>query len=169
MPHLSMPENMDSAAAVYLFIEIRCTVRTFYCINVDLGLAERTDLGGRSWLRSRFVQLVDALDHQEDDESRQQKLYDNLNEIAVCDDRCSCVLSCLEGRVAVAVERDQHIGEVDLTRDERDDRHDDVVDERTDDVVESSADDNADCHIDHIAAHDEFLEFVYKCLHGVLL
>ena len=49
------------------------------------------------------MQLVDAFDHKEDDESRQQKLYDDLNEITVCNDRCSCVLSCFEGRVAVAV------------------------------------------------------------------
>ena len=52
-----------------------------YCVDVDLGLAERADLGGRSRLRGRSVQLVDAFDHQEDDESRQQKLYDDLNEI----------------------------------------------------------------------------------------
>lgn len=155
--------------AFLLLVQIRCTVRTFYCVDVDLGLAERADLGGRSRLRGRFVQLVDAFDHQEDDESRQQKLYDDLNEITVCNDRCSCVLSSFEGRVAVAIECDQHIGEVDLTRDERDDWHDDVVDERADDVVESTADDNADCHIDHIAAHDEFLEFFYKYFHGFLL
>ena len=52
--------------AFLLLVQIRCTVRTFYCVDVDLGLAERAGLGGRS----RFVQLVDAFDHQEDDESR---------------------------------------------------------------------------------------------------
>ena len=104
-------------------------MRTFYCIDVNFRFAERTGFGYRSRRRGWLVQLIDAFDYQKDNESGQQKLYDDLDEIAVCDDRCSSILSCLEGGIAVAVEGDQHVGEIDLSGDECNDRHHDVIDQ----------------------------------------
>ena len=155
----------------FLFGKVGSTVRTLDCFNVNLRLAERADLCSRFWSRCRcwFVQPIDALDDKENNECGQQKLNNDLDEVSVCDDRSGCFLRCAEGRIAVAVKGDQHVCEIDFSSDECDDRHDNVIDKRTDDVVECTADDNADCHINYIAAHDEFLEFVYKCFHGFLL
>ena len=50
--------------------------------------------------------------------------------------------------------------------DELDERVDDVVSQRRDDGGERRADDDADGHIDHVAAVDEFLELGQEAFHG---
>ena len=95
---------------MYLRFQIRCAVRTLDRVLVDLGLAVRTDLGRdlRLWLRSRTVQLVQSLDDHEDHEGGEQKLYDDLNEIAVCDDGCR-IFCFLERGVVIAIEGNHQI------------------------------------------------------------
>ena len=56
--------------------------------------------------------------------------------------------------------------EIHASGDEGDEGHDDIVDQRTDDFAESTADDYTDGHVDHVALHCEFLEFLNKFTHG---
>ena len=90
---------------MYGRFQIRRAVRALDRILVDLGLAVRTNLGRdlRFWLRSRTVQLVQSLDDHEDHEGGEQKLYDDLNEIAVCDDG-GRIFRFLERGVVIAIE-----------------------------------------------------------------
>ena len=58
-----------------------------------------------------------------------------------------------------------HVGAV-APGDELDERVDDVLGQRRDDSGERRADDDADGHVDHVAAVDEFLELGEEAFHG---
>lgn len=111
-------------------------VRAFFCGGV---------CGGRSLLHA-----VGGFDDQEDHEGDDQEVYDGLDEHAPGDDG----IPDLRGLFA----------EVDAAQQNTDERHENVIDERCNDLAEGAA--NDDCHgkVEHVAAHNEVLEFLE---HGV--
>lgn len=115
------------------------------------------------------MKLVDAFDHNKDDKSSQQKLNDHLNEVAVCKNLSAEVSCFLQRNIGLSVQHEHFVSKIDPTCDQRDDGHYDVIDQGIDDVAEGTTDDHTDSHIDHVAAHDEFFEFIDKVVHDILL
>ena len=143
-------------------------MRAFYRIDVDLGFAVRTFLGGGGCFRFRPAEHIDALYYHKNGKSDDQKLDHGLDKGTVSKNGGRC-LGCIQSGIGLAVQCDEEIGEIYLTGSETDDRHQDVIDERVDDVAERSADNDTDCHIHDIAAHDEFFEFFCDLTHAEFL
>src|SRR5437868_4723292 len=95
--------------------------------------------------------MVDELDHQEDDERDDQEVDDVLHELAVGD---LCVTD-LPDQILV----------VDATDQNADQRHDQIGDERGDDLTERRADDDADGEVDDVALHRELAKLLQPA-HG---
>ena len=106
--------------------------------------------------------------YAEDRESDDQEVHDNGDQIAVLDGHFGSGLH--HGTVGAHfgdsfLQHDLPLGEINAAGEHGDEGHDDVVDDGSGDLAESAADDNADCHVDHIAAHRKGLEFFKKLLH----
>ncbi len=97
-----------------------------------------------------------------------------IDEHADIDGRRAGFLSRVQGRVMLAVQGDEYVGEVDAADRESDDRVDHVLDEAADDAGEGGADDDADRQVDDVPPHDERAKFtdpawlgrqIETCLH----
>src|SRR5690606_14233594 len=66
----------------------------------------------------------------------------------------------IEGFAVRAGQRNEKITEIDLADDQSQGGHNDVIHQGGHDFTKGRANDNPDRKIDHIAAHDEFFEFV---------
>ena len=126
---------------------------------VDLLEAIRADglrrgfLGGvTSELVSNFLRLVKGLDDGKDDRRHNQKVDARADKGAKVD-------------IGAWHHQPRDLGGA-AAGNHRDKRIDDVVGERGHDSGECAADNYADGHVYHVAAIDEFLEFVEQCLHG---
>ena len=126
---------------------------------VDLLEAIRADgrrrgfLGGvTSELVSNFLRLVKRLDDGKDDRRHNQKVDARADKGAKVD-------------IGARHHQPRDLGGA-AAGNHRDKRIDDVVGERGHGSGECAADNYADGHVYHVAAIDEFLEFVEQCLHG---
>lgn len=120
--------------------------------------------GGRGLLG--LAQLVDELDHQEDDEREDDEIDQHGDERAVAERRDARCLQILE-RFRIALERsrnltEQHefVREIQAARQHADHGHDEILHHRVDDLRKRSADDHADGEIHDVALDGEFLEFL---------
>src|ERR1700758_1017027 len=111
--------------------------------------------GGR-----RALELIDALDDDEDREGDHQKLEDGLQEGAVLEEHG---LACRVGG-----DLEGELTEVDAPEYRRQQRHDYIADERGDDLAEGRTDHDADREVEHAALHGKFFEFRSET-HGGLL
>ncbi|CDX16593.1 hypothetical protein MPLB_1610003 [Mesorhizobium sp. ORS 3324] len=123
----------------------------------DVGRRRR---GGGSGLLALqlLAQIVHGLDHEEDNEGKDQKIQRHGDEIAIGEH--GALLSRV-GQVCggdIVRQTNEVVGKVDASK-RADERHDDVVDQRIDDFGEGSADDDADGQVHHIALGNEFLKF----------
>ena len=143
-----------------LFLEVACAVRALCSVDVDFCAAVGALLCCSLFLCYLFLllevaELVDTLNHQEDDECHDKEVENCGDEVTESDganveNRChlfDCLSAC------------------DFADDELDAGHNNVVAKRFYDCAESSADDNADCEIHYIALTDEFFEFSHKLFH----
>ena len=99
---------------------------------------------------------VNAQRHGADDE----KLDADRDEIAVIQRRSRRFLRGRQRRVALAVEADEQLTEIDFAEDQPERGHDDVVNQGGDDFAEGCADDHADGEVDGVAFRDEGFEFL---------
>ena len=114
------------------------------------------------------LQLVDALDDQEDRKGDDEEVEHHLQEVAPIE---------REGRLHhlarfvdfLGDDGPLPVGEVEATRDGADERHDDVGHQRGHDFAESAADDHTDSHVHDVALHGKLLEFLNKLTHDVEL
>ena len=105
--------------------------------------------------------LIDYLDEHEDTERYNQEVKASLKEVSIVDGSSLKFLArYVDGR-----EGNLQVGEIDTADKPTDRRHDDIIDYGTNDFAECTTDDDTDCHVKHIAAHGEFLEFIQKCTH----
>ena len=117
---------------------------------------------GGSGLFLLAVQLVDALEHQEDTEGDDEEVDDVLNETTVGEYRCSGFLCGSQRGVVSIAKIDEQIGKVDAASSQADDRHEHVVDQRGDNLSKRAADDDTDSHVHYVALHGKLFEFTDK-------
>ena len=97
-----------------------------------------------------LLQLVDALEREEQHEGDDDEIKDALKKHAVLQHDGLAVRAGTDDRAHVT---EVHAGERHAER-----RHDDVFDERGDDLAEGRTDNHADGHVDDIALDGKFLE-----------
>ena len=110
------------------------------------------------------MQLVDGLDHQEDDEGHQNKVNDRAQKRADAQgnglgDHLACLVQHLR------LQHDIQLSQIHAADEQADQRHEHIVHQRGGDLTERGTDDHADGHVHYVAAHGEFLEFRKKLLH----
>ena len=130
-------------------------------------LAQQRDVFRRGGRRCRgglfgLAQLVDLLDHDEDDEGEDHEIDSNRDEVAVRQHRHAGLLQ-LRQRVRHArrhrAQDHVEVREVELPEHHAHERHDDVGHERVDDLAERRPDDHADGEVDDVALDGKLLEF----------
>ena len=107
--------------------------------------------GRRRGRRSRLLELIDALDGDEQHQGDDDEIENGLYEGAVLDQHV------LARRVFA--ESDSQIREIKAADELAESRHEDIADQRRNDFSEGRADDHADRQIDYIALHRKFFEF----------
>ena len=120
-----------------------------------------------SCLRRRLI----ACDQNEHRPRDNDEADDVIDERAVIDSHGACVPRLLERRVRPRCIRScpqyhEQVREVDVSEQEPDRRHDDVIDERLHDRAERSADDDADSHVHDAALDGELAEFLEHSHHS---
>ena len=136
-----------------------------YGVNCNGAFAVGTDLcgGGRRSLlllfMRGFAQRVEGLYNKEHKKRKQYKVEHHGNEFAVVEGGCAGLLSRRKGIVAVAVQRNEPVGEVHAAGNTGDKRHKQIVYEGIDNAFEGTADYNAYGHIHNVALVDELAEF----------
>ena len=105
------------------------------------------------------MQTVDSFDHEENDESGQQKLYDQLNKVSVSKYRGCGVPGSLKRGIRIAVERQHQVCKINFAGNQGNDRHNNVPYQGIDNTGKSTADNDTDCHIHDISTHDKSREF----------
>ena len=145
--------------------ELGRTVRTTDRLDRNGRTTKRTFFRRRRGRRSglgRFLELVDLLDHDKNDERDDQKINDIVEEQAVIQSRRSGFLRLGQGRKRLSGHIQIKIAEIHFAEQKPDRRHDNITDHGGHDLSERAADDHTDRHIDHITAHDELFEFVHE-------
>lgn len=105
--------------------------------------------------------LVHHLDEHEDTEGNDEEVETGLEEVTVVDgSRLQFLTSYIDGR-----EGEFEVGEIHAANQPSYRRHDDVIYNRAYDFAKGTTDDNTDGHVEHIATHGEFLEFIQKFTH----
>lgn len=95
----------------------------------DIGGAEDTGLGGGGGNRGRSLQFIDGFDHQEDHQTDNQEIDQGVDEQAVIQRWSAKFFGFGQGLIGVAVEGNEQIGEIDISEQQPNGRHDDVIDE----------------------------------------
>ncbi len=129
----------------------RALIYLFQAIRAD-GLGGGFLGGGAGQLVANLLRLVKRLDDGKDDRRHNQKVDARADKGAKVD-------------IGARHHQPRDLGGA-AAGNHRDKRIDDVVGERGHDSGECAADNYADGHVYHVAAIDEFLEFVEQCLHG---
>ena len=142
--------------------------RTLTCAaDSGLGLEQVADFGeqqfggGRAGGGFGALEARERLDDPEDGESDNHEIEHGVEEDAEIDGDRTRLLGGGQ-RIEMGAERfedEEDIREIDAADEETDDRGDDILDQASDDAGEGGADDDADREIDHVAAHNEGLEF----------
>src|SRR5580700_10776177 len=96
-----------------------------------------------------------GLANPEDDERDDHEIDQRVDEQPDIDGRRAGFLRNVQGRIVLAVERDENVAEIDAADGKSDDRVDHILDQAADDPGEGRADDYADRQIDDIAAGDK--------------
>ncbi len=106
---------------------------------------------------------VDGLDHQEDDECHQDEVDDGGQKGAQTQSYGSrdLLVPIHNG----GLQDDIQLAQVDAADDQTDQRHEHIVDQGGGDFAEGGAQHHADGHVQYIAAHGKFLEFIEKLFH----
>ena len=104
-------------------------------------------------------------DHQEDDECHQDEVDDGGQKGAQAQSYGSrdLLVPIHNG----GLQDDIQLAQVDAADDQTDQRHEHIVDQGGGDFAEGGAQHHADGHVQHIAAHGKFLEFIEKLFHMV--
>ena len=129
----------------------RALIYLFQAIRAD-GLGGGFLGGGAGQLVANLLCLVKRLDDGKDNGRHNQKVDARADERAKVD-------------IGTRYHQPRDLGGA-AAGDDGDERVDDVVGKRGHDGSERAANDDADGHVHHVAAIDEFLEFVEQCLHG---
>src|SRR5262249_48942505 len=96
--------------------------------------------------------------HLEKDKSDDDELDNCVDEGAVVDRGGPSGLGSGQGLILFAREIDVETRKVDVSKEESDWRHDDVVYERRHDLAKRERHDEADRQVHHVATHEELLE-----------
>lgn len=135
--------------------------------NVLLLLEQVPDLhqklfrgrGFRWWWKRIGLQLVHDLDDKKDAESNNDEIHRGLEKIPPVQRYPRGSFLDAWNLFHSLPDDDLVVSEIDATRQDRDDRHDDIGDERADDLSERATDDDSHSEVDHVSAHGESLEF----------
>jgi hypothetical protein len=143
--------------------EPRMLVLWFFGEEVaDFG-EEEFFVGGWGRLRGWFGFFLfhggdDFFYDDEDGECHENEGYGVGDELAVVESNGGDCFFALAGCHAV-FECDDEVFEIDISHEESEGRHEDVIDEGFDDGGEGAADDDADGHVDEVAFESEVAEF----------
>jgi hypothetical protein len=148
-----------SFAAAAPLLKLRRAMRAFCRFDRHCRQAVRTILGcGRS-CRLRSLHSIDLPDEQKDHECDDQKIDDIVNEDTVIQGCSSGGFCGRDAGIIFAREVNEQIRKINIAQCQTNRRHQNILDKRSDDLAEGGAYDNADCQVDNVAPHDEFLEF----------
>ena len=125
--------------------------------NGHISIAFPTGIEKTGKAIRKMLKLLGQAEKEEERQRYHEKVDNALQKITVCKrDLCADNLSCLVQ--LCGAEHCFEVGQVDVSGDKADKRGDNVGDEGRDDLSECRTDHNAECHVDDISLHGEFLK-----------
>src|SRR6185437_2815686 len=104
------------------------------------------------------MQTGQHLDHPEDGKTYDNEVDDCVDENPKVERRCPRMLGICQSRIVLAIQREEHVGEIDAADYEAENGIDHVLYEAAHDAREGGTNDDTHGEIHHAATHDEGAE-----------